>query len=158
MSQAMSAERMARDYPSVTDTPEETGSPENPERFSAPGESFVLKASGSKGPVQQTPEDAAAAKAAASKAKRDRKRARRVAARQAEENRLAAGKAARKKRAEELRISVVDGNVVDEKGNVIRKYSRSEWFFDNKPLAFSVAIGIIVLSLVGFLYFFSLNT
>jgi hypothetical protein len=158
MSQAMRDERMTRDYPSATDTPEATAGFLARDGSSVSGESFMLKASDGQRLVQQSPEEAAAVKKEANKAKRTVKRARRAAARQAEEDRLAARKAARKKAAEELRISIVDGNVVDKQGNIIRKYSRGERFFDNKPLALSVAVGIIIFSLVGFLYFFSLNT
>jgi hypothetical protein len=104
--------------------------------------------------VTDTPEDAAAAKKALGKAKRAAKRERRAAAYKAEEEVLAARKAAKKKAAAELRLSIVDGNVVDKDGNIIRKYTRSERFFDNKPLAFSVAIGMIVVSLIVFLVSF----
>ena len=82
------------------------------------------------------------------KAKKEAKKARREAQKAAEKAADAADRAARLRRNEELKVTVVDGQVVDQHGNVIRPYTRGEWFFDNKPLSYSVGAGAIVLFMI----------
>jgi hypothetical protein len=94
-------------------------------------------------------EDERNGKKALNKAKRDAKRAKRAAAKAAEEAAYQAGKEARRKRNEALKVKVVDGNVVDESGRIIRPYSRAESFFDNKPLVYTLLIVFIVICLLA---------
>jgi phosphoribosylamine--glycine ligase len=91
-----------------------------------------------------TSEDKENAKKTLNKSKRDVKRARRAAANAAEEAALKARKEARRKRNEELKITVVDGNVVDNQGRIIRPYTRAEQFFDNKILVY-ILLGVFIL-------------
>jgi FKBP-type peptidyl-prolyl cis-trans isomerase len=83
------------------------------------------------------------------KAKRDTKKAKRAAAKAAEEANYQAGKEARRKRNEALKVKVIDGNVVDESGRVIRPYSRAEQFFDNKVLVYALLIVFILVCLIA---------
>jgi hypothetical protein len=99
-------------------------------------------------PPALTSEDVKNARKALNRAKRDAKNARRAAAKAAEKAAEEAAREAARKRREELKVTVVDGNVVDQEGRVIRPYTRVEWFLDNKPLVYSLLLGFIALCLV----------
>ncbi|MDR0347344.1 MAG: hypothetical protein LBH56_03105 [Coriobacteriales bacterium] len=99
-------------------------------------------------PHPQSPEDAALEKKALNRAKRDTKRAKAAAAKAAAKAAEEAEKQARHKRKEALKVVVVDGNVVDEDGRIIRPYTRAERFFDNKPLVYTLLIAFIIICLV----------
>ena len=95
-----------------------------------------------------TSEDARDTRKALNRAKRDAKNARRAAAKAAEKAAEEAAREAARKRKEELKVTVVDGNVVDQEGRVIRPYTRVEWFLDNKPLVYSLLLAFIALCLL----------
>jgi hypothetical protein len=95
------------------------------------------------------PADEKDAKKALNKAKRDAKRAKRIARDDAERAGLEARKEERRKRQEALKITVIDGNVVDSEGRVIRPYTRAEQFFDNKPLVYAILIVFILVCLAA---------
>lgn len=108
-------------------------------------------------PLILTSEDEARARKELNKAKKEAKKARKAARKAAEKAAEAEEKAERKRKQEELKVIVVDGQVVDQHGNPIRPYTRSEWFFDNKPLCYTIGAGVIVLSLI-FSYFLTLES
>jgi hypothetical protein len=96
----------------------------------------------------RVPEGTQGDRKALNKARRDDRRARKAAAQAAEEAALVARREAARKRKEALKITVVDGNVVDDEGRVIRPYSRAERFLDNKPLVYSLLIAFIIACLI----------
>ncbi|MDR0501015.1 MAG: hypothetical protein LBG97_07260 [Coriobacteriales bacterium] len=89
------------------------------------------------------------------KLKRDAKRARKAEVKEAE--RKAAQDAANKRkeakrqRDEAMKVTVVDGYVVDNLGNRLRPYSKAEWFFDNKPLCYGVLV-LFFLACIAFIF------
>jgi hypothetical protein len=98
-------------------------------------------------PLYLTSEDRKDAKKALNKAKHENKKAKRAAAQAAEKAAEEAKREARLKRKEALKITVVDGNVIDNEGRVIRPYSRAERFFDSKKLVYAVLIAFIAICL-----------
>jgi hypothetical protein len=93
---------------------------------------------------QAAPMDRKALNKAKSNGKRARREARKAAEKVVEEARVEAAR----KRKEAMKVTVVDGNVVDQDGNVVRPYSRIESILDNKPLMYTSLVGFIVLCLV----------
>ena len=97
---------------------------------------------------QATEIDRKALNKARSKAKKARQEASKEASKVADEARAEAAR----QRKEAMKVIVVDGNVVDQDGKVIRPYSRIESILDNKPLMYTVLVtfivGCIILSMV----------
>jgi hypothetical protein len=98
-------------------------------------------------------EDKKAVRKALNKAKWEKKKAKRTAARAAEKAQDQERRDAARKRKEALAITIVDGNVVDEQGRVIRPYTRTERFLDNKPLVYTLLIVFIIVCLLLTLMF-----
>ncbi|MDR1087912.1 MAG: hypothetical protein LBL23_01335 [Coriobacteriales bacterium] len=114
--------------------------PELPDASSVEGESEELMA--------VIIEDPAQAKRAQNKAKRDAKRERRRAADRAEAELRAQKRQAEREKAQAFKASIVDGYVVDGNGRRLRRYTRAERFFDNKPLCYGLLITFIVLACI----------
>jgi hypothetical protein len=93
-------------------------------------------------------EDTEEGRKALKKAKRDAKRAKRAAAKAAEKAADEARREAGRKRNEALKVTVVDGNVVDKQGRIIRPYTRAEQFLDNKLLVYALLIAFIIICLL----------
>jgi hypothetical protein len=97
----------------------------------------------------EEPQPAASAdKSSLNKAKRATKKARRQASEQADKARRAAAKADKKRRDVAFRATIVGNYIVDENGVPIRPYTRAERILDNKPLAYGIAVGSLLLFLV----------
>jgi hypothetical protein len=93
-------------------------------------------------------EDPAEARRVQNKAKRDAKRERRRAADRAEAELRAQKRQAEREKAQAFKASIVDGYVVDGNGKRLRRYSRAERFFDNKPLCYGLLITFIALACI----------
>jgi hypothetical protein len=92
----------------------------------------------------ETPDNRASRSETLTKAKRDARRAKRAAAKAAEKAADDARRETARARREALKVTIVDGNVVDDQGRILRPYSRIEQFLDNKPLVYSLLIVTII--------------
>jgi hypothetical protein len=86
------------------------------------------------------------------KAKRAAKKARSRARETAESAKRAAKKEDKRRQTAAFRATIQGDYVVDETGKPIRRYTLAERILDNKVISYSIAIGFLLVCLLGVLF------